>query len=304
MKASIGWYGSQGAKSYQEDRMVCIQDMKAEPGLVDSYLPCKVSYFAVFDGHGGSNCSTFLATNFHVELGRHPKLGQQPLTALRETWNKMDKLYLDLSMRSCGGNVHEINTSGSTATVCLLVGDEMYMMNCGDSSGGVINKTGDFEILTEDHGTLNASEVHRVQTNGGIVVAATKKTCRQWFCCCTTQPLPAKPRVYPGGLLVTRAFGDFNAKLGPLGGQEGVVIPDFGQIKYKKIDSLVQYIILASDGLWDALSTSDIWRIMNDSSRFSFSFLIFVTYSFLQNHRFFCIRCGFQSVSWGCYRKN
>ena len=42
------------------------------------------SFYAVFDGHGGSLCSEFLANNFHVVLAQNAKLKYAPLQALQE----------------------------------------------------------------------------------------------------------------------------------------------------------------------------------------------------------------------------
>lgn len=48
----------------------------------------------------------------------------------------------------------------------------------------------------------------------------TIKATRRWPLCCVAQnTVVGKPRVYPGGLLVTRAFGDFSAKVSVLCGQ-------------------------------------------------------------------------------------
>lgn len=95
-----------------------------------------------------------------------------------------------------------------------------------------------------------------------------------------------KPRLQPGGLLVTRAFGDFYAKDIDKGGKKGVVIPDPGRIHFtplipkaskspkvspkvskdntpREAETLIekfQYIILASDGVWDALTRESVAR--------------------------------------------
>jgi hypothetical protein len=71
-----------------------------------------------------------------------------------------------------------------------------------------------------------------------------------------------KRRVNPGGLLVTRAFGDFHAKLIPRGGKPGTVIHDHGAIVKLSVQDLRAngggYLMLASDGVWDGLEVSDI----------------------------------------------
>jgi serine/threonine protein phosphatase PrpC len=264
MSYSIGYYASIGGKAAQEDRLVCIEDMRAIPGLLEGpSIEKKISYFAVFDGHGGSKCSTYLAAEFHVELGRHPKLGVQPITALRETGKKFDDTYYKHCLSQVRGDVREIACDGSTASVAVVVGDDLYMLNCGDSAAGLISTSGGIEILTEDHGTENISEATRVVANGGVLRNQTAPHRKHFPCCCFITPArKAKQRLYPGGLLVTRAFGDFNAKIAELGGLPGVVVADHGEIKYKKLDNSIKSIILASDGLWDGLTKDKIEAIL------------------------------------------
>lgn len=264
MNLKFGYFSSIGQKAKQEDRLVCIPDMTSIPGLVEfSILPDKrLSYFAVFDGHGGAKCSTFLSQNFHMELGRHKKIVTQPITALRETWKGMDKIYYDHCLRQASGDESAVSCDGSTATVVLVVGDDMYILNCGDSAGGVISSEGTIEILTEDHGTHNSVEATRVVANGGVLRDQGIKFYKPFPLCCFAASQQAKLRLYPGGLLVTRAFGDFNAKVAILGGIAGVVIHDHGEVRHKKLDSGIRSIILASDGLWDGLSKIQIENIL------------------------------------------
>ena len=264
MNFTFGYYASIGGKAHQEDRLVCIPDMSLVPGLLEiSVSPDKkLSFFAVFDGHGGARCSTFLSNRFHIELGRHKKIATQPITALRETWKIMDDLFYKHCMGAVRGDETAIHCDGSTGTVALVVGEDLYILNCGDSGAGVVLADGTIEIMTEDHGTHNKTEANRAVANGGMLRTQGVTFYKPFPCCCFASSRQAKDRLYPGGLLITRAFGDFNAKLPILGGIQGVVIPDHGEIRHKKLDSGIKAIILASDGLWDGLNTSQIEDIL------------------------------------------
>jgi hypothetical protein len=131
--------------------------------------------------------------------------------------------------------------------------------NCGDSAVAVVKADGTLDVLTEDHGTLNKVEVHRVLSVGSSLRPQVYRRHLPFPFCVCTETVQAKPRLYPGGLLVTRSFGDFAAKLPALGGIPGSVVADHGEIKYRKLSgSHIKYILLGSDGFWDALSTDDI----------------------------------------------
>ena len=114
-------------------------------------------------------------------------------------------------------------------------------------------------MLTEDHGTGNPQELDRCVKAGGTLREQLVHTAYPFPFCCIAHTTAAKPRVMPGGLLVTRAFGDFSAKVDYLGGRKGVVIANHGRISYiNGTKTLPRFLILASDGIWDALSTEDI----------------------------------------------
>lgn len=87
-------------------------------------------------------------------------------------------------------------------------------------------------VYTADHSTVNPTEVARVEAAGGKFVQKTMKAPGAFpFCCKMVEKNLGKPRVQPGGLLVTRSFGDFQAKLPVAGGVPGNVIHDFEEIK-------------------------------------------------------------------------
>jgi hypothetical protein len=68
----------------------------------------------------------------------------------------------------------------------------------------------------------------------------------------------------PGGLLVTRSFGDFNSKLEYLGGKKGVVISTHGRISYINAGKTPpKYLILASDGVWDVLTIQEVSQMLD-----------------------------------------
>ena len=250
-----------GGRPYQEDRLVVAKT--SIPGQSDSY------FFAVFDGHGGDNVSAFLSKNFHAVLSAHPKFSMLPIAALQETWAGFDdRCYSELQRIESASGQKLFPTDGSTATVCMVTGDDVYVTNCGDSACYSVGTNGDFSILTEDHGTGNAVEVTRCVKAGGTMKEQRVYTPFPFPLCCANQLTIAKPRVMPGGLLVTRAFGDFNAKVDYLGGRKGVVIHTHGRINYiNAAKALPKYIILASDGIWDALSTEEIAKVIASFSQ-------------------------------------
>jgi len=64
-------------------------------------------------------------------------------------------------------------------------------------------------------------------------------------------------RVKPGGLSVSKTFGDIESKLSNLGGIEGVVVPD-PDVTIYDIDSDLDYALIACDGIFDVMDNEAV----------------------------------------------
>ena len=75
-------------------------------------------------------------------------------------------------------------------------------------------------------------------------------------------------RVLPGRLSVSRTFGDIEAKISQLGGNPNCIIAS-PEIKSFKIGTDHDFIVLASDGIYDKLSNKEIvqcvWNSVKDA---------------------------------------
>ena len=88
-------------------------------------------------------------------------------------------------------------------------------------------------------------------------------------------------RIKPGGLSVSRSFGDVESKLKKFGGSENVVISD-PQIVDRDINDKLDYVFIASDGVYDTLSTKLIHKVIwqtiqyhkNKSKEVSYEFIL------------------------------
>lgn len=73
-------------------------------------------------------------------------------------------------------------------------------------------------------------------------------------------------RVRPGGLSVSRTFGDIEAKKDFLGGKKGVVVAD-PEISSHVIESDDDFVLMASDGIFDTMSNQEIVDTVWDTLR-------------------------------------
>ena len=127
----------------------------------------KMSYFAIFDGHGGENCSEYLKNNFLNTLIENKNFPYDIKLALTETFEKIEK---DLINKNKGKEKEEIDKSGSCALVCVMTENKIFIANIGDSRAIMsINNGTKIKQLTVDHKPNNIKEYERVIKNGGKV---------------------------------------------------------------------------------------------------------------------------------------
>ncbi|XP_010519628.1 PREDICTED: probable protein phosphatase 2C 69 isoform X2 [Tarenaya hassleriana] len=180
-----------------------------------------VGLFGVFDGHGGARAAEYVKQNLFSNLISHPKFISDTKSAIADAYNHTDSELLKSENT-------QSRDAGSTASTAILVGDRLLVANVGDSRA-VICRGGNAIAVSRDHKPDQTDERERIENAGGFVMWA-----GTW-------------RV--GGVLaVSRAFGDRLLK------QYVVADPE---IKEEKIDSSLEFLILASDGLWDVVSNEE-----------------------------------------------
>ncbi|KAL7246022.1 hypothetical protein ACSBR2_001202 [Camellia fascicularis] len=186
-----------------------------------------VAFFGVFDGHGGSRTAEYLKNNLFKNLSSHPDFITDTKSAIVESFRQTDVDYLNEEKG-------QQKDAGSTASTAMLLGDRLLVANVGDSRV-VACRAGSAIPLSIDHKPDRSDERQRIEQAGGFIIWA-----GTW-------------RV--GGVLaVSRAFGDKLLK--------PYVVAE-PEIQEEEIDG-VDFIIIASDGLWNVLSNKDAVAIVQD----------------------------------------
>ena len=130
-----------------------------------------ISYFGIFDGHGGKTCSTYLKNNLDLILFRQPMFPHNVVDSVRETFKTAENEFRNMAVH--GTNL--IDKSGSCALIALIVNDALFTINLGDSRG-LYSKDGgkEFRQLTRDHKPNDPIEQARIEKAGGKVYYANK----------------------------------------------------------------------------------------------------------------------------------
>jgi len=134
---------------------------------------------------------------------------------LRKAYKQLDK--------EAAETQKSINCGCTAVTLVNLNDTELWCANCGDSEGMIAFKNGDLKMMTQNH---KVEMEEKRLTHAGAVIT-------NWDC----------PRIN-GALNVARSIGDHGLKK--------YVISD-PYLKYFKINCQLDYILLASDGLWDVM---------------------------------------------------
>ena len=223
--------------------------------------------YGVFDGHGenGHFVSKYISEymndyftdklNYLISEEDKQNLFTENITdiflknheqIIKATSTKIDK---DISKSlNC-----DISQSGSTSVMLFILNDTLICSNIGDSQCFLFNCSSEdlwtFEPLSNPHLASDENEQKRILANGGEV----HPYYEQDGVYEGPDRIYAKNKIYPG-LVMSRTFGDLLAKkIGVISEPEIITI---------KIDDNTKYIVLGSDGLWDALKPYDIIRIV------------------------------------------
>ena len=269
-------------KDYNEDKIIVVNQIKKPSSSKMKTWP-KISYFGIFDGHGGEGCSEFLKDNFLNYLLENKNFPFDIKLALNETFEKIEEAFFK---QKCSTTLEQSDRSGSCALVSLIFDNKIYIANLGDSRAIMsINGGTKVKALTNDHKPNNPREYERAIKNGSKIYAddndeTDRDVSKLKFIKDKSEFEKYKKdennkedivfREYPSDLAVMRTIGDIKAKKKEYGGIPGSIInrPD---VFVYDINSNDDFIILGCDGIFDDLSNQDVvnaaWFIFKNESK-------------------------------------
>ncbi|XP_076956651.1 putative protein phosphatase 2C 25 [Bidens hawaiensis] len=180
----------------------------------------KQAFFGVFDGHGGSKAAEFVTENLKKNIQNEVESrGEKEIVeAVKQGYLNTDSEFLKQEKRGGACCVTAIITSGS-----------LVVSNAGDCRA-VVSISGAAEALTSDHRPSRPDEKQRIESLGGYVDSNRGIS-----------------RVL-GTLAVSRGIGDRSLKQW---------ISAEPETKMFKIIPEFEFLIMASDGLWEKVSNQE-----------------------------------------------
>ncbi|XP_004307665.1 PREDICTED: probable protein phosphatase 2C 25 [Fragaria vesca subsp. vesca] len=176
--------------------------------------------FGVFDGHGGSKAAEFAAKNLDKNIADRLASGgeEKVMEAVKEGYLATDAEFLK-----------EDVSGGACCVTALVQKGNLVVSNAGDCRA-VMSRGGVAEALTSDHHPCRTDERARIESSGGYV-----DYCHGVW------------RIQ-GSLAVSRGIGDRQLK------QWVIAEPE---TKVLKINPECEFLMLASDGLWDKVTNQE-----------------------------------------------
>ncbi|CAN6272656.1 unnamed protein product [Urochloa humidicola] len=175
--------------------------------------------------------------------GEYPEMFPALRTSFLKAFHVMDR---DLKLHK---NI-DCFFSGTTAVAVIKQGHNLIIGNLGDSRAVLGTRDENNQLvaiqLTVDLKPNIPSEAHRIRQRRGRIFALPEEpeVARVWL-----------PKYNSPGLAMARAFGDFCLK------DHGVIsMPD---VSYHRITEKDEFIVLATDGVWDVLSNDEVVSIVS-----------------------------------------
>ncbi|KAI9077801.1 hypothetical protein K1719_040287 [Acacia pycnantha] len=268
----ISMYCQQGSKGINQDALTVWEGFTGEKDMI---------FCGVFDGHGplGHKVSQYIRDNLPGKISESIKMThQKKVGQLWDAYPRERSSHVNLS----GGNgqnmslaswesslvksfnemdehiARDINTdsfsSGTTAVTLIQRGDLLIIANLGDSRAVLCTRGDNDELnpiqLTMDLKPDIPSEAMRIHNCDGRVFAAAEES-QVYRIYMPDEDCP--------GLAMSRAFGDFCLK------DYGLIsVPE---IFYRKITKQDEFVVLATDGIWDVLSNAEVISIVASAPR-------------------------------------
>lgn len=227
----FGVSSMQGWRISMEDAHATVLDLQTAKGSASKPAPAdsRLSFFGVYDGHGGDRVAQFAGENIHEIVAKQEAFQKGDYEqALKDGFLATDRAIL-------GDPRYEEEVSGCTASVGIISSKKIYVGNAGDSRS-VLGVKGRAKPLSFDHKPQNEGEKARINAAGGFVDFG---------------------RVN-GNLALSRAIGDFEFKKSAELSPEQQIVTAFPDVTVHEITDDDEFLVVACDGIWDCQSSQAV----------------------------------------------
>lgn len=264
----VGHFELPGWNIYMEDVVSIRTDFDARR---------QMSFFAVFDGHGGSNCSKFCGENY-ANILKSEFDDMDISNSLKSTSLIVDRMYREETEKNKTKN----DDSGAVGVTVLVTPKTIYTANLGDCRAVLCRRRLRSSITTSPptDADLKESDVENMFSNmnlcnddeNDVIVLALSEDHKAGAIAAETERVQRAGAMIENGELrlskdtiayvaFTRAFGDFSYKTEACPAL--IAEPDVTCTKRSVEDDL--FLVLACDGVWDVMSNKECVNFVNQA---------------------------------------
>ena len=240
-------YSGPGILKYNQDNFFIYKNLNDEPNVL---------FIGVCDGHGlvGQDVSKYLITNLPKNLNTALKKTNKYISHKETLYSTLKQVFVETNKSLCKVPTIDTKFSGSTCVTIILTKNKIISANAGDSRavmGRYINGKWLSIELSHDQKPNNPGEKERILSHGGRIEAYKDENGGDF----------GPPRVWlkyedVPGLAMSRSFGDeVAASVGTISEPE---------IEEYEITEEDKFIIIASDGIWEFISSQECVDFIKD----------------------------------------
>ena len=240
-------YSGPGIIKYNQDNFFVYNNINDEINKL---------FIGVCDGHGilGHDVSKYLISHLPSNLNKALKKTRKYIRDKNNLYKTMKEVFIKTNKELCNNDLIDTQFSGSTCVTIILTKNQIISANVGDSRavmGRYINGEWINIDLTKDQKPDNPEEKARIIKNGGRIESYKDENGNDFG----PKRVWLKNADIPG-LAMARSFGDeVAASVGTISEPE---------IEYFDITEEDKFIILASDGIWEFISSRECVNMVKD----------------------------------------
>jgi hypothetical protein len=160
-------------RNYNEDTTKTVVNYQKKIIVNNKVISPCISYFGVFDGHGGKACSAFLRDKLDEFLFNSKYFPGYPIQAIKEAFIIAEQEFMNEAIDRKRNAL--VDKSGSCALVALIINDILYAINLGDCRALFSTNSGEYLYqITRDHKPNDSIERRRIESSGAKVYYANK----------------------------------------------------------------------------------------------------------------------------------
>lgn len=231
----------QGKRPEQEDSHLAVKKSEKPKDVgIDEESP--LSFFGVYDGHGGQRAAQYASENIYKIFIEKEKSTRKFQQVMKDAFIQVEEEIMNKAKED------DTFTDGTTACVAVLKSHTMVIGNVGDTEMVLARRVREelrSIVLTEVHNVgKNSKEVERILKAGGQISESQKRIKHPRFPMCT--------------ISVSRSLGDSFFKLNEHteGRPSGLISEPY--IVEISLTSRDEFAVIACDGVWDVLTYDQV----------------------------------------------